>query len=358
MRTNRFTPPGSARALSFLFVLMTSLFLVSCSKDQILQELDKLVGGGQTDREIPSTINFTRPGLYPEGVAHDDLYNRFLVTSLRTGTIGSVSYDGTYSPFIQDEKLISTIGLEVDEARRRVLVAVSDPGAGEKTSPTTAGKLAALGIYDQVTGSQIRFVNLGELRPDGRHFANDITIDANGTAYVTDSFSPIIYKVDRAGKASVFFENAAFATDPGQFGFNGIAYHPDGFLLVAFSRDNKIIRIPVNNPSAYEEVQLNMALMGPDGLLLSKDGKQLIVVNNAGGQAPGKVLSFESNDNWKTGMVEESFETGAVFPTTATAANQDIFVLYAYLNKIFGGADSPQSVFTIKKVPFSDNRDF
>jgi hypothetical protein len=80
--------------------------------------------------------------------------------------------------------------------------------------------------------------------------------------------------------------------------------------------------------------------MGPNGLLLSNNGKQLIVVNNAGGMQ-GKVLSFESNDTWDTGKLTNTFETGEVFPTTATAYKKEVFVLYAYLNKLFSGANPP-----------------
>lgn len=237
------------------------------------------------------------------------------------------------------------------------MVAVSDPGAGVKTSPATAGQLAALGIYNLSNGARIKFVNLGVLRPGMMHFANDITIDPQGNAYVTDSFSPIIYKVDVNGNASILFEDERFATQAGEFGFNGIAYHPSGYLIVAFSKENKLFKFPVTNPAAYSEVQLNTTLMSPDGLLLSNNGNQLIVVNNAGGVMPGKVMSFKSEDTWTTGTLNTTYETGVVFPTTATAYKKEIFVVYAYLNRLFSGA-APVTEFSIQKVPFAGNMNF
>lgn len=266
-----------------------------------------------------------------------------------------MNYEGAYEPFIEDDDLVSTIGLKVDESRKRILVAVSDPGAGEKTSPQTAGKLATLGIYNLITGSRIKFVNLGALRPEGGHFANDITLDQQGNAYITDSFSPIIYKVDVDGNASILFENAEFATAPGAFGFNGIVYHPSGFLIAGFSRDRKLIKIPVNTPSAWSEIIPDTQLMGPDGLLLSKNGKELIVVNNAGGVAPGKVIAFSSENNWESATAGNTFTTDPVFPTTATAYKNQVFVVYAYLNRLFSGVQPPVSEFAIQKVPFTTN---
>ncbi len=333
----------AALALGLAAVVLSSCETVNNALDELKKEHEK------KDRAIPEQINFTQERLYPEGVAFDKSNGRFLVTSLTRGTIGAVAYDGTYKPFIQDSALQATIGIKVDEARKRVLVAVSNP---------SLGNVASLGIYDLRTGGRLEFVNLLDAAGGPRNFANDITLDPQGNAYVTNSFSPIIYKVDREGNASVFFRDNRFATGPGEFGFNGIAYHPGGYLVVAFSKENALYRIPVRDPGEYTKIALDAALQGPDGLLLSKDGRQLVVVNNAGGAEAGRVLSFESSDKWETGQLSGRFDTGPVFPTTATSDGKAIFVLYAYLNRLFNPSLTPQDTFTIRKVPFEDNRPF
>ena len=340
------------RKKAFIPAFVILCLFSSCTNNRLLDELESIFQSPEKKTAIPDKINFSKEALYPEGVSHDAKGQRFLVSSLRFGTIGSVSYTGEYTPLVEDADLISTIGIKVDEPRNRVLVAVSDPGAGLKTSPATAGQLAAVGIYNLANGNRMHFVNLGALRPNKMHFANDITLDPQGNAYISDSFSPIIYKVDVNGNATVLYEDDRFATQPGEFGFNGIVYHPSGYLIVAFSKENKVYKFPINNPSSYSEVQLNTTLMGPDGLLLSNNGKQLIVVNNAGGVMPGKVMSITSEDMWATGSLQTTYETGAVFPTTATAYKKEIFVVYAYLNRLFSGA-SPVTEFSIQKVPFA-----
>lgn len=271
---------------------------------------------------------------------YDRFNNRFYVSSTTRGDIGIVGADGSYSVFTDDPILTSTTGLEIDEARKLLYVANAPNGVG---------------VYDINTGSRVRYINLADLLPGAPIFINDIALDPQGNAYVTNSFSPVIYKITPDGTASIFFQNTAFATGPGRFGFNGIEYGNSngGYLLVAFSAANQIVKIPVDNTAAYSVVQLSETLAGPDGLLLSKDGKQLIVVNNAGG-GPGKVISFVSDDKWTTATATSTFATGAVFPTTATSNGKDVFVLYAYLNRRATG----QNVFTIQQVPLSQNRPF
>lgn len=344
----KYNRPGMVRKAAMLALGLAAVVLSSCETvNKALDELEK--EHGKKDRAIPEQINFTQERLYPEGVAFDKGNGRFLVTSLTRGTIGAVAYDGTYKPFIQDSALQATIGIKVDEARKRVLVAVSNPALGN---------VAGLGIYDLRTGARLEFVNLLDAGGGPRNFANDVTLDPQGNAYVTNSFSPIIYKVDRNGNASVFFRDNRFTTAPGEFGFNGIAYHPGGYLIVAFSKENALYRIPVKEPGEYTKIELDAPLQGPDGLLLSNDGKQLVVVNNAGGAEAGRVLSFDSDDKWATGQLAGRFDTGPVFPTTATSDGKDIFVLYAYLNRLFNPAAPAQNTFTIRKVPFDDNRPF
>ena len=176
-----------------------ALLLAACADDKDVATLGP-----------PAQVNFTQAGLYPEGTQYDDANGRFLVSSQTAGRIGQVKDDGTYSQFADDPQLISTIGLNLDVPRNRLLVAVSDPGYNTaRTTAATLRKLAAVAIFN-ATGAKTGYVNLGTLRSSyAAHFANDIAVDASGNVYVTDSFAPIIYKIAQQGVASVFLENAA-----------------------------------------------------------------------------------------------------------------------------------------------------
>jgi sugar lactone lactonase YvrE len=313
------------KKLTLLFFPALALLLAGCDKIFPFDFDHK-------DPSPPVQINFTESNLFPEGMVYDPLHKRFYVSSTTRGSIGIVTPAGTYRPFITDETLTRTTGLEVDKARQRLLVSNAPNG---------------LGAYHLNSGARIFYADLAALLPGAPIFINDVALDPEGAAYVTNSQSPVIYKVDRTGKASIFFQDDAFATAPGGFGFNGIEYDERGFLLVGFVSRNLVVKIPVLRPTDYAIVQLDAALNRPDGLLLSKDGKQLAVVNNAGGSADGKVLSFISDDEWQSGSLSTSFSTGAVFPTTATGNGRRVYVLYAYLHKSGTGQD----IFTIQEVP-------
>jgi hypothetical protein len=164
--------------------------------------------------------------------------------------------------------------------------------------------------------------------------------------------------VNTNGNATIFYQNAAFTPAPGGFGFNGIEYSNSkgGFLLVAHSALNRVVRIPLDNPAALTNVQFNTPIVSPDGLLLSKNGKELIVVNNTAGFPGSKVMSFTSNNSWSTAAGIESFSTGDVYPTTVTSDGKTEYVLYSYIHLLMGGQS--RETFTIQPLPFNSNNPF
>lgn len=312
--------------------------VASCSKTENIEDftaLNENISSLSAKTILPSAITFTEPNLFPEGVVYDKFNQRFYVSSVARGDVGIVTADGSYEVFIDDPALTATTGLEIDAARKLLYVANS-PGS--------------VGIYDLRTGDRITLVDLAALTPGTTTFINDIALDPQGNAYVTNSFGSIIYKISTDGTASIFFQDPRFTTGPGQFGFNGIEYGNShgGYLLVAYTVANQVIKIPLSDFSAAAAIDLDAPLAGPDGLLLSTDEKELIVVNNAGG-GQGKVLSFTTTDKWQSGTLNSTYNTGPVFPTTATTDGKEVFVLYAYLNRRMVG----QSEFTIQNIPLA-----
>ena len=289
----------------------------------------------------PAKITVPQRALSPEGIQYDANNQRFIVSSRTLGRIGTVRDDSTYTQLADDNRLVSTIGLNLDATRQRLLVAVSDAGANtnNRSTATTLRKLAALAIFNPSSGALLSYIDLGALRPSLPHFANDIAVDAQGNAYVTDSLSPIIYKVDTQGVATVFLENSQLSGGTG-FGLNGIVYHPDGYLLVAKSNDGTLYKVPIANPTGFTAVASTQSLVGADGMLLL-DNTTLLVV--AGSQ--NTVFRMASTDAWATTRPTGSFATGAVSATTITRRNNtEAFVLYPYT------ATSPR--FAITKAIF------
>jgi sugar lactone lactonase YvrE len=274
----------------------------------------------------PARITVPQAGLSPEGIQYDEANQRFIVSSRTRGRLGTVRDDSTYTVLADDPRLVSTIGLNLDASRQRLLAAVSDAGVNtSRSTSTTLRKLAALAIFNPSSGALLSYIDLGALRPALAHFANDIAVDAQGNAYITDSLSPLIYKVDSQGVATVFLENTQLSGGTA-FGLNGIVYHPDGYLLVAKSNDGTLFKVPITNPTGFTTVASSQSLVGADGLLLL-DNNTLLVV--AGSQ--NTVYRMATTDAWATTRPSGSFATGAVSATTITRRNgTEAFVLYPY----------------------------
>ncbi|WP_131707610.1 hypothetical protein [Chryseobacterium angstadtii] len=302
---------------------------------------------------VPLLENYSlkSEGIYPESVDFDHKNNRFVISSFNKGMVYTLSPDGkTLSPLVNDANLIAALGIYTDETNDRIIIASGDAGASEKSGAngSTAGKIAYVGIYNAKTGSIIKGINLKPLTSAGA-FPNDIATDANGNIYITDSFSPVIYKIDKDYNASVFVTNPAFAAPSGSFGLNGIVYHKDGYLIAAHTQGNKLFKITISNGSVTEITGLDNAFKAPDGLEWS--GNHLIVVEN--GLAEGKVHLLSSTSNWAAASKVKEMAIGQTeFPTSAYAAdNGTIYVLNSYLGKLLGG-DKTQADYQIKGIKF------
>lgn len=308
--------------------------------------------------QLPNEILVKSPGLYPEGLVYDNKTEAFYTTSVAQGKIIKVTKEGKVTVFADDKDLISTIGLEIDTRRNRLIVCNSDPGASSKSSEATAGKLAAVVFYNLKTGKREKYIDLAAIAPMGGHMANDVATDGKGNYYITDSFSPIIYKVTNEGKATILINDERLAAPAGTFGLNGLVFHPDGFLLAAIYNGGKLFKIPLNKPSDLREIDLgDKPFPTIDGVLLLDNSTVAVACNNlTGADFPSAVYKVYTNDNWTSAKTIATFETGNTFPTTLTKAGKDVFVIYAKLHMLFGGNNPMAQEFEITKVDFSKKK--
>jgi sugar lactone lactonase YvrE len=289
-------------------------------------------------------ISFEADTAYPESVSWSAKQESFFTSSVHHGLVGKVSKDGHFSVFIRDPKLVSAVGILADDARNTIWVANSDPGAGDRTQPSTQGKLAAVATYDSRTGKAKAYYDLGRLS-EGAHFANDLALDAEGNAYVTDSFAPIIYRITSSGETSIFAKNDLFKKGDG-FNLNGIAWHHDGYLLVGKYNTGEIYRVDIHDPSHVEQVAIPEALVGADGFNLADD-QHLFVVQNKGAD---RTVELTSTDGWKTAQISRVVKSELSMPTAATKAGKDVFVLNARLDTLFN-PDAPKvSTYLLQKL--------
>src|SRR5690606_11454417 len=100
----------------------------------------------------------------------------------------------------------------------------------------------------------------------------------------------VIYRVTPDYEGSVFhrFENLS-----GGAALNGIVYHDDGFLLVVAG--DLLFKVPADDPAGTAQVQVDVPVPGSDGIVLTEDGRLVIVSNST--EMP-QVVALTSDDGW------------------------------------------------------------
>ena len=294
--------------------------LLGCA-DQTSSESETSAQGSAAsavERDWPDVIIAERNRFIPEGIEYDTANGRFLVGSLREGSVYQLARDGRLTPIVEDSELVSSVGIEVDEARGRLLVANSD------SSIFVSGGVgqAKLGVFDLSSGERIAMVDLAATIA-GRtertvFFANDVTVDDRGTIYVSDTRSGAIYRVDGAYEASLLHR----FTPSEAFSPNGLVYHPSGYLLVAGGES--LYKVPLDDPASARPVSLPEPIPGADGVVWTRDGRLAIVANRA-----NRVVALTSSDEWN------SAERAGVAPydvmaSTVAVVGDDLYVVHPH----------------------------
>lgn len=286
-------------------------------------------------------INFRWPNLYPESFTWDPKSDHFVVGSLRHRQLISVSDAGVASPLLSDDSLpanSSFLGITLDPRLHRLLAVV------HRQSPP----FSALASYDLPTFRQLFLTPLdADPLPT---VANDVAVDYDGNAYVTDSANDVIFKVTEQGEAAILSRSQSFksqAVDPTvpyhNCGLNGVVYNSKGYLLVTQSNTGKLFKVSVDDGTA-RRVILNKDLTAADGIASRKDGVVLVVSQH-------KLYFIKSDDSWSEGIVfdETALEEERHASAVAVGAEDRAYVLYGHVNEgILGNAERDE--FSIVQV--------
>ncbi len=297
-----------------------------------------------------ATTTYEIPGerVFPEGIAHDPAAGLFYVGSTEDGTI----YRGdlatgvveAWLPGGADERTAVT-GLKVDAAGRLI-------ACGRAT-----GRIF---VYDTATGALLaRFWNG---RDEGT-LVNDAAIAPDGSAYVTDSFVPVLYRVDLAAlparaeatppsgiseqESEVFldFEGSDLTYADG-FNANGIVATEDGAaLLIVQFNTGRLYRVEIATRSVSEVSLDGGDLRGGDGLAL--DGSTLWVLLDT----TGELVRVELGpDNASATIAARLTDPTFAYPTTlALVGDGTALVVNSQLDMTEGSA-SPELPFTVSRV--------
>lgn len=274
--------------------------------------LSLLAPGLAAQPDYPARITVERGGFTPEGIEYDLANERFLLGSVAEGKVFTMDAEGRLAPVVEDPDLQAVLGIEAEEERNRLLVVSADAAVFSGASSGSA----ALGVYALDSGERLAFVNLSAAHaeaPEGtRFFPNDVAVDAQGNAYVTDSFARVIYKVDPGYQASLFLGPERF---PAEESLNGIAARDD-YLVIAGPGTGTLYRVDLDDPASLAPIRVDAPVPGADGLVWTPEGRLAIA-------SAEQAMLLESGDGWRSARVLEvaPHRTAAVASTVAAVGN-------------------------------------
>ena len=218
---------------------------------------------------------------FPEGitVAAD---GTFYAGSMEEGIIVRVPPGAKAAePFIEAgaNGLVSVLGLYVDRARDLLWACSSDYGNAKLSGTAPVG----LKAFDLSTGAA-----RGSYDFPGGGFANDLTIDARGNLYVTDSWTPRILRLAAGGSTLEEWINDP-QLGPEQWSLNGIDIDEDGGAIYTVNqRASELFRItiePDGSAGKVTHIQTSRPLRRPDGLKMIGPKTLAASEGGAGGMA-------------------------------------------------------------------------
>jgi sugar lactone lactonase YvrE len=251
-------------------------------------------GGDSGSGSSGRVINITPPRFFPEGVTVDKSGN-FYLGSMDLGSIQKAgAHDAEATPFIAEGTggLVSVLGLYADDATNTLWVCSSDAGNGQRAGMAPV----ALKSFDLATGAakgSWAWPAPATPHPDAaagvNGFCNDITVDADGNLYATDSWYPRILRLAAGATAGTplteWVTNPVFNVDGSMWHLNGIDVdQATGNLYVVENHPGHLWRIPIGANGAagtVTEITTSKPLGGPDGLKVV--GPNLLVTAEGNG---------------------------------------------------------------------------
>lgn len=245
---------------------------------------------GVPDKSFPESVTSTRDGT---------LY----VGSFNLGGVLKIAPDGKTEQIVKPgaDGSRSTLGVLADERSGRLFVC-SDDISGLGVAGPSETKGAWLKIFGLKDGTPKGSFALS----DPKSLCNDIVVASDGTAYITDSFAPIVYSL-RPGDASleVWATNPLLAPAKDGVGLDGIAIGADGNIYVNTYIPAKLFRISANDGKAGAVTELKPSRPLDHADAMRSFGNGFLLIEGNGKLDKVAVQGDEANiETVKDGLVE------------------------------------------------------
>ncbi|MFQ5605545.1 MAG: hypothetical protein ACE5HS_19925 [bacterium] len=225
--------------------------------------------------------------LITESVAFDERQNTFYVSSIHKRKIVQITADGVTSDFITAEQdgVWSVFGLRVDAVRRVLWVCTA---AVREMQHFQAGEKGRAAVFKYDLDAKKLLKKYAVADTTAAHLFGDLTLDATGNVYISDSDYNGIYRITQKDDRLTEF------VAPGWFSsLQGLAFTADAAWLFVADYAQGVFRIDMSTKQVLKlPIPPKVTQLGIDGLYFF-DGS-LIAIQN--GVTPQRVIRIYLND--------------------------------------------------------------
>lgn len=285
-------------------------------------------------------VNYFGFNLDPRALVYYPDEKQFIVNSMNDGQLGYVNSEGQYKFLLENKLLVGSTAMKV---RGKILYALVNPEKGpDMESGASRPQLIKLNLSTQKVESVIELGSLFK----GLHYVTDLTINPGGVIYVVDALSPVIYKVDKNGKATVLIENNLLFSKTDQV--KSIAYHKHEYLLVSMGRE--ILKVDLKTKAVYI-VSVETDFDEIKSLHFTKEF--LLVVSE--GTSDGRVHILNTSNSWLSGRVLRTDAWQYKNPVNIEFVDNRIYILDSAAD-LTESPDFSVRVIDLNKLPTNKKR--
>lgn len=293
--------------IKFLIVALicTVMFLSACSEDNMMpEEMEE-----EMEEEMVETYNLLGTLTTPEGIAIDQRDGGIYTGGFGDGSIQK-TLDGVVEYFIEPNSetlLTNVLGITLDEANDRLWVCSLDFFTVDSQNPMV--QVDVLSILDGSKLATYTQDDMSMLMDGFRAFINDVTLDDQGNAYLTNTRTNAILTVPNdLSLIEVFTSDFPEGPNNGNYALNGIEVTPDGQYLITSSfvanstGVSALFRIGIESRNVslipVSEIGTNhFSTTGADGLAFVDENTMLSA------SLSSSILRIELNSDYSAGEI-------------------------------------------------------
>ncbi len=257
---------------------------------KILSEAEEL---SKPVNKCETAFEFSDNTFHPEGIAFDEKTKNWILGSIRQRRLVRVDSKGkTDSSFFEkSDQLFSVLGMKTDAKNRTLWVASSAMEYMIGFTPELKGKASVL-KFNLDSGKIEKIYSI-----EGNHVFGDLIVAKNGTVYISDSVSPILFYIDPKTNQLMEFIKLEFA-----WNLQGLTFNGDETRIYIADYISGIHFIEINSKKVSDvNFSKSTSLRGIDGLYWYNNS--LLALQN--GVAPFRVSRFFLDKNGNSIIKDE-----------------------------------------------------